>query len=206
MSATPAVPGPSELPRRSRLPGSEPLRLRLLEVAGIMPVVAFIAWSMSKSWEEAAEAYLPGLLVWIAVIAVVDLIPIHVWGSVEIAISFPVLLAAGMVFPPYLACFLAFVSSLDVREFRREITLLRGLFNRAHIAASVLAASIVFHAMGGDFSRWPAVIGAGFAALVADVVVNGSLVLAGTHLLTASQLPCVLRGVRPSSSPPGSCT
>jgi signal transduction histidine kinase len=130
------------------------------------------------------SALLPSLAAWLAVIVVADLMPIPLWGSVEIAVSFPVLLAAAMVFPPYVACVLGFVGSFDVREIRREITIMRGLFNRAHIAASVLAASFVFHGLEGDVAEWPQVLVVASAALAADVTVNGSFVTLGTHLLT----------------------
>ena len=181
MSASTAATA-RELPRRSGTPG-EPLSLRVLELAGVLPMLGFLAWSFVTSWDE-LSSYLLSAAAWLLVVAIADLRPIPVWGSVEIAVSFPVLLAAAFVFPPPIACLLGFAGPFDTREFRREITVMRGLFNRANIAASVLAASVVFHALGGDPLEWPGVLWPAFVALFADVVVNATLVTSGTHLLT----------------------
>lgn len=181
MSATTAVTA-RELPSSSRTP-SEPRRLRILEFAGVVPILAFLVWTCTSSWSDVSDL-LPSIASWLLVVVVADLKPIPIWGSVEIAISFPVLLAGAFVFPPGVACLLGFAGPLDVRELRREITVMRGLFNRANIAGSVLAASAVFHALHGNPSDWPVVLAPAFVALFVDVVVNGSLVTLGTHLLT----------------------
>lgn len=181
MSASTAATA-RELPRRSRTPG-EPLSLRLLELAGVLPTIGFLAWAFTTSWDE-LSSYLLSAAVWLAVVAIADLRPIPIWGTVEIAVSFPVLLAAAFVFPPPVACLLGFAGPFDVREVRREISLMRSLFNRANIAASVLAASYVFHALGGNLLDWPSVLWPALVALSVDVAVNATLVTAGTHLLT----------------------
>jgi signal transduction histidine kinase len=72
---------------------------------------------------------------------------------------------------------------------------MRGLFNRANIAASVLAASYVFHTLGGDPLDWPWVLWPTFVALAADVAVNATLVTTGTHLLTGVPLLEVWRNI-----------
>ena len=181
MSATTAATV-RELPHRSRTPG-EPRPLRILEFVGVAPVLCFLVWGFATSWAD-LNHLLPSVAAWLLVIAIADSKPIPIWGSVEIAVSFPVLLAAAFVFPPVVACLLGFAGPFDLREIRREITVMRGLFNRANIAASVLAASFVFQGLGGDPSDWPIVLWPAFAALSVDVVVNATLVTVGTHLLT----------------------
>jgi len=124
------------------------------------------------------------LLPWLVVVVVADLLPVPIWGSVELMMSFPVLLASALVFPPYVAASLSFVGTLDLREFRGEISPLRDLYNRSNVTASVFAASWIFHRFGVSVLDWPEVLPLTFLALVADMVVNFSLVILGAHLLT----------------------
>ena len=98
--------------------------------------------------------------------------------------SFPVLLASALVFPPYIAGCLSFVGTLDLREFRGEISPLRDLYNRSNVTISVFVASWIFHGFGISVLDWPEVLALTFVALVADMVVNFSLVILGAHLLT----------------------
>src|SRR4029079_10382937 len=46
------------------------------------------------------HSHLIQLVIWAATVAAVDLVPIRVWGSVSVSMSFPVTLAAGMIFLP----------------------------------------------------------------------------------------------------------
>ena len=90
------------------------------------------------------------LLVWVLVAAIADLLPVHLWAMSRWGMSLPVTLAAGMVLSPWSAGLIAFLAALDPREFHREISVARGLYNRSQVAASVVAASVVFHAMNGS--------------------------------------------------------
>jgi len=193
MSAATTVPA-RQLPRRSRTPGPEPRALKVLEAAGSIPVVIFLVFSL-VSHRADIRGLLPSVVAWLLIVVIADSLPVPIWRTVQIAISFPVLLAAGMLFPPYVACFLAFFGPTDLRELRGEISLMRSLFNRANIALSILAASAVFHAMGGELTDWPLVLPIALLALVADVVLNGVLVTAGTHLLTGVPFLQVWRNI-----------
>jgi signal transduction histidine kinase len=178
----------------------EPFRLRLLEVSVSIVVLVFLGWQVASHW-GAFAADLDDLLPWLLVVALADLLPVPIWGSVELMMSFPVLLAAALVFPPFVAGSLSLVGTLDVREFRREISPLRGLYNRCNVAASVMTASWVFHLLGVGVLDWPQVIAAAIVALVADMLVNFTLVMAGTHLLTAVPSIRLLRNVYGGSHP-----
>jgi signal transduction histidine kinase len=112
------------------------------------------------------------LAVWALTVAAVDLAPVRVWGSVSVSMSFPVALAAGMVFPPAQAGLVAFVGSFDPRELKGDVSLAKSVFNRSQVAASVMAGSAVFHALGGDVAAWPEVLLPGLAALLVDAVMN----------------------------------
>jgi signal transduction histidine kinase len=135
------------------------------------------------------------LIPWLVVVAVVDLVPVPIWGSVQLMMSFPVLLAAAMVFPPYAAGLLSFIGTLDTREFRHEIPFLRGLFNRSNVTVSVVVASALFRQMQGDVYDWPVVLLAASVALVGDLAVNSTLVIAGSHLLTGVAASQLIRNV-----------
>jgi signal transduction histidine kinase len=196
MSATTAT-GTGQVRRPTR---REPLRLRILEGSGSIVVLTLLVWQIGSHWETFA-ADLDDLLPWLLVVALADLLPVPIWGSVELMMSFPVLLAAALVFPPYVAGSLSLIGTLDLREFRREISPLRGLYNRCNVAASVMAASWSFHLVGVGVLDWPQVVGATLAALVADMLVNFTLVIAGTHLLTGLPSARLLKNVYGGSHP-----
>jgi signal transduction histidine kinase len=180
MSATSAV-GESGVRRSRSRP--EPRRLRALEACVSLVVVAGLVWQVAGNWSD-FEASLSQLLPWLVVVVVADLLPVPIWGSVELMMSFPVLLASALVFPPICRGLLSFVGTLDLREFRGEIGPLRDLYNRSNVTVSVFAASWIFHWFGVNVLDWPEVLPLTFVALVADMVVNFSLVILGAHLLT----------------------
>jgi signal transduction histidine kinase len=179
MSATTAT-GTGQIRRPVR---REPLRLRILEVSVSIFVLTILVSEIGANWETFVADF-GDLLPWLLVVALADLLPVPIWGSVELMMSFPVLLAAALVFPPFVAGSLSLIGTLDIREFRREISPLRGLYNRCNVTASVMTASWVFHLFGVNVLDWPEVIALALAALVADMLVNFTLVIAGTHLLT----------------------
>jgi signal transduction histidine kinase len=141
------------------------------------------------------------MLPWLVVVALADLMPVPIWGSVELMMSFPVLLASAFVFPPYVAGSLAFLASMDVREIRREIPFGRALFNRSNVALSVIASSVVFHTLEGDVLVWPEVLVGASAALAVDFLINASLLILGTRLLTGLPLAQLIRNVYGGSQP-----
>jgi signal transduction histidine kinase len=116
------------------------------------------------------------LLSWAAIVAAVDLVPIRVWGSVTVSMSFPVALAAGMLFSPAEAAIIVFAGSFDPRELTGEVSLAKSIFNRSQVAASVMTGSAAFHALNGTVTEWPSVLGPGLVALALDAGVNFLLV------------------------------
>ena len=123
-----------------------------------------------------SEARLVELALWAAIVAAVDLVPVRVWGSVSVSMSFPVALAAGMIFPPTEAALIAFIGSFDPRELSGGVSLAKAVFNRSQVAASVMAGSVLFHLLDGAILEWPEVLLPGLAALLADAGVNFVLV------------------------------
>jgi signal transduction histidine kinase len=182
------------VPRQFVGPSREPKSLRVLEVVGVTLVVSLLIWQVVINRGNFADTFL-ALLPWLAVVVLADLVPVPLWGSAQLMMSFPVLLAAAFVFPAYVAGVLSFVATVDTREFRREITAGRGLFNRSNVALSVMAASWVYHELGGSVSIWPAVLPATLVALLIDLAINASLVILGTRLLTGLPVTRLIRNV-----------
>ena len=188
--------------RRPRPPSleSEPVSLRILEIAGTAIVLVVLVVASIGDWSGVADRWLE-LLPWLLVIAMADLLPVPIWGSVELMMSFPVLLSAALVFPAHVAGALSFIGTVDARVFNGKITPLRDLFNRSNVAASVMTASWIFHQFDVSVLDWPDVLPAVFVALVADVLVNFSFVILGTHLLTGMDPWELLRNVYGGAHP-----
>jgi signal transduction histidine kinase len=170
----------------------DPSSFRALEVATIAVAVGFLAVAVTRSHDTLFQD-LSDVAIWLPVVVLADLMPVTLRNPIELAMSLPVLLAAGMVFPPVVAFTLGFIGNTDRRELRRRIPLLRGLFNRSNVALSVLSASWLFHQTGGSLRSWPSAIGFAFLALITDMIVNNALAMLGAHFLFEKSLPDVLR-------------
>src|SRR5437588_1863264 len=124
----------------------------------------------------------PSLLFWIAVVAAVELVQVPFWRGVQVSIGFPLLLAVGMINPPAAAALVALLGSMDPRELKREVSVLRAVFNRSQVAMAVLAASATFHALTNLHQGWPEVLSVAVLAGLADYVVNVALVSAAVSI------------------------
>jgi signal transduction histidine kinase len=160
--------------------------IRIFFAALTVLVVVVLAIGLANDWKVLMKGA-PALLVWVAVAAIGDLLPVQLWRDVSLSMSLPVTLAAGMVLPSWEAGLVAFVAALDRREFRREVSAARALYNRSQVAASVMLASAAFHAMGGSPTEWPEVLAIGLVALSVDLVANSILVMVPVALM--SRLP-----------------
>jgi signal transduction histidine kinase len=173
-------------------------RLLALELAVILPTlvggVLLVRAEMDKfTWV---------LVLWAAAVSVVELIPVPAWRGIHLSLGFPLLIALAIVQPPVAAAVTAFVGSTDPREFRREVTLLRAIFNRAQVALSVFAASAVFHAFAyigtntvPGSAPW-LLISAAMLAAIADYLVNSTMVTLFTSLRVGLPPLQVLRELR----------
>lgn len=108
----------------------------------------------------------------------------------------------GFLYSPVAAGLVAFIGEFDPREFRREIELLRALFNRSQVALAVVAASLTFHSLA-DVRTSPALalVGAATLAAIADYVVNVSLVSIFASLKYRTGIRRVVRELRIGSLP-----
>ena len=173
---------------------NEPVGVLVVFVGVTSVVVSLLGLHVGGNWQNLVEIA-PILLVWVMIAAIADLLPVQLWGDVTLSMSLPVTLAAGMVLPPWYAGLVAFMAALDLREFRREVSLARGLYNRSQIAASVILASMVFQALDGDPLKWPEVVAVALLALVVDWGVNSFLVMVPVAMMTRLSMADVLRRV-----------
>jgi signal transduction histidine kinase len=159
-----------------------PLGLRVFFVAVSCLAVCSIAIGLAS---HPAQLYadIPVLLGWLAVLALADLIAVPLWDSVSFSMSLPISLAAGMLFAPAEAALVAFLATVDPREFRGEISLDHATYNRSQVSISVLLASATFHSLGGDPGRWPEVVLPFALALGVDFLVNTILVVVPVGIL-----------------------
>ncbi len=176
-----------KLPRDSTLPVAEPPKLRALELSVAAAGLSVITLLSIGRWKRLVPEG-PELSLWLALVAIVDLLPVR-YSRHLMTMSVAVLLAAGMVFGPAEVGLLAFLGSVDVREMRREIGIARALFNRSQIALSAIAAAAVFHAVGASVDVWPAAIFAAILAATADATINMVLVSMGPALVDDRRLP-----------------
>jgi signal transduction histidine kinase len=154
-------------------------QLTVFQLLVIVPtIVALTALSLMTP-----GAFDYGLLLWAAVVAVVELLPLQTWKGVELSMSFTLLIAVGFLYDPAAAGVTAFVASLDPREFRREVGAVRSLFNRSQVSLSVLAASAVFHSAFSIHSALPWLLTGAMLSAVGDYLVNVSLVSFGASII-----------------------
>src|SRR5690349_6877353 len=102
-------------------------RMAVFQLLVILPTMAGLTFLSLRN----PGAFKIELLLWAAVVAFVELLPLRAWKGLELSMTFTLLIAVGMLYDPVAAGVTAFVASLDPREFRREVGPLRGLFNRS---------------------------------------------------------------------------
>lgn len=139
----------------------------------VVPAVTYLAASLLGN--DRPDFEWPVLWFLVAV-AVVDLIPVPGWGGLQLSLSFPLLLGVAIIFPPPVATLIAFVGSMDPRELRREVSVLRALFNRSQMALSILAASLLFGAVATRSSDWYLLLAGVVVAAAGAYVINAGLV------------------------------
>jgi signal transduction histidine kinase len=159
--------GPGSRPVLSRVDALSAFQACVVGPAVVLLVVLLVA--QGGPWKA-------DLLLWAAVVVGVELVQVPSWKGLQVSIGFPILLAVGLIHQPAQAALVAFVGTVDPREFRRQVTVLRALFNRSQVAMAVLAASSVFHALTVVTRGWGVVLPSALLAGIVDYVVNVGLV------------------------------
>ena len=176
------APGPEpELgdPRPRADEGEVPFTALALRIGVVALTVGWLAAELSGSVDQVLD---PAVLFFIVAIAVVDLIPVPVWGGMQLSLSFPILLSVAIIFDPPVAALIALVGSADPREMKRDVSPSMALFNRSQVAVSILLASAIFHAIASQASPWYVLVPAVLIAALLAYAVN-VLAVAGEHSL-----------------------
>src|SRR4051812_24626268 len=160
------------------------------KVAVIAPVVALLTFEFVQHPGQVRQ---PAVLFWMAAVIIVDLIPVPGWGDLQLSLSFPILLGVAIVYTPEVAALVALIGSFDPRELHHEVSLLKALFNRCQMAASILAGSAVFHAFATSSSSWYRLLPAVLLASIASYAVNTTLVAIDTSLDRSVSVSTVLK-------------
>jgi signal transduction histidine kinase len=139
----------------------------------VVPTVTYLVVSLAREVDPVLQT---SVLLFLIAVAVVDLIPVPGWGGLQLSLSFPLLLGVAIVFPPPVATLIAFLGSVDPREFRLEVSPLKALFNRSQMALSILAASLLFDLVADQDSVWYVLLLGVVLAASAAYVINAGLV------------------------------
>jgi signal transduction histidine kinase len=139
----------------------------------VLPILGLLVYAAVA---EPGQFTDPSLLAWIAILAVVELLPVSAWRDLHVSMGLPILIAVAVLYSPAAAAAVALVGAVDPRELRREVDPLRALFNRCQIACSIWVAGVVFHAIAAKDASVPLVLGGAVAAAAADYLVNMTLV------------------------------
>lgn len=162
--------------------------------AGVFTVaIASIALFLQTRGED----FRPALLLWSVLIAIVEFMPVPAWRGLTISVGFPLAIAVAILYSPGSAGLVTFLGMSDPRELRREIPPITALFNRAQVALSVVAASLLFHSFADISSSkpWTLVFAASLAAM-ADYIANTGLVTVYMSLHSGLAPTRVLRELR----------
>ncbi len=176
---------------RSADPHARRLTTKVYELVVALPLVL---WLLLEFVRDPLQFGDPMLLVWIAAIAVVDLMPVPTSVELNFSLSFPLQLAVALIYPPPVAAAIALLGTSDTRELNKEIPLAKSLFIRGQIAISVLLEGFVFHRLAGNLhADWYRL---GIGVLVATVLgysVNAILVAWYFHLESGNRLGRILK-------------
>src|SRR5918994_2181408 len=124
--------------------GQSQTRVVAFELLIILPTLGLLA---TLAAGDVTPSNLDALFLWAVGIALVELLPVPAWRGLTISVGFPLLMVVAFLFDPAAAGAVAFFGASDPREFSREVTILRALFNRCQVALSVLGASALFHSL-----------------------------------------------------------
>jgi signal transduction histidine kinase len=139
----------------------------------VVPTMVALAWALSRAAPDLGRGKIVELVVWVTITAIVELVPVPLWRGTHIGLGFPLLMVVAFIYPPAAAGSAAFLAASDPREIKRQVGLLRALFNRSQVALAVWGASAVFHALANIEGNNPFVlVGAASLAAIVDYLIN----------------------------------
>lgn len=114
-------------------------------------VVAAAAGAAAALFLSSQQSAKPiDVVFWIALLLSAELLPVSLGFQTQVTMSFPITLAAAIVFrdDPAIAMLIAGLGAFDIREVRQEIPLWHALFNRAQLMLAVGAAATTVGSLG----------------------------------------------------------
>ena len=138
----------------------------------VLPTLVLVGYLLTRSAAPVSLA----LLLWVVMVAAVELLPVSTWAGVQVSLGFTLLTAVAIIFAPPLAGLVALLGECDPREYRREVSLVQALFNRSQVALAVMASSAVFHQLSSVGHPLTSMIPAALVATVVDYMINIGLV------------------------------
>lgn len=181
---------PVELPENPNDAGSNAFQLAIA-----IPVLVWLALTLPDRRDE----FESGILFFIVAVTAVDLIPVPAWGGLQLSLSFPILLGVAIIYSPPWAALIAFAGSADPRELRRQVSLLKAVWNRAQMATSIAAGSALFHVVADIGSVWYRLVPGILVAAVAAYAVNTIIVAVQTATYRRIPVGDVLRKMHGSA-------
>lgn len=150
-------------------PVPAPLALRVYYVSWAIPGVILLGVGAVSAWRDLVSLE---VLVWFLVLVVVESLPVTTWADSTFSLTDPLVVAFAVLFPPGLAYAAWFVAAQDPREWRRQVSIDRALFNRTQTALGVASASFVYRLSMGDHEGWPIALASVTLAAAAFYVLN----------------------------------
>ena len=163
--------------------------LTLYQLVVVIPAFTYLVVILPGYREEVLDV---AVLAFMLAVAAVDLIPVPAWGGMQLSLSFPLLLGVAIIFDPPVAKVIALVGSCDPREFRHEVTFLKALYNRSQMALSILAGSVLFHAIASSDDVWYRLLFGILVAASAAYAINAGLVAGFESLRRGMRVTTVL--------------
>jgi signal transduction histidine kinase len=163
-------------------------------------------WSVSLSWglvvaasvittPSSVTANLWDLVPWIAVATVVNLLPLPTRFSAHLVVDLPVEIAAALALQPIQAGLVGFISAVDTREFRQQITPTKAIFNKSNLALSYFLTSVLAHSLAERPAESPWILGIGALVLAGAFIENIVLVATVIWLERGARFRDVVRSL-----------
>ena len=177
--------------------------LVLFELWIVLPTLLVVALLIRRDPSALTRRHVVELIVWAALVAAVELLPVPAWRGIHFSLGFPVLMMVGFYYAPVAGALTALLGSTDPREFKGEVSILHAMFNRCQVALSILAASAVYHRLAGYYPADPTAtvnvvvaIPAAMVASVADYLVNSGVVTVYVSIQTGMRPAAVIKELR----------
>jgi signal transduction histidine kinase len=169
---------------RRSLGGGFLTSVRLFEAVVVVSAIVLALLTLPRDEEVLTDPLrLAGVAFWTLTTALVELLPVPIWKSLQVGTGFPLFTAVAFIYPPPVAAIIAILGSSDPRELRRQVRFLRALFNRGQLGLALFAASSVFHLFGVSVETWSWRLGwAVPLAVLCFYIVNVTLVSSALSL------------------------